>query len=143
MHADGKLATGSIALAEVQAYVYAAKHGAAQLAAMLGEAKKASELAIAAEELRAAFEAQFWCEELGAYAIALDGAKRACRVRSSNAGQVLYCGIAAPERAQIVAKTLMLPEMFSGWGCAPCRPMRRASIPCPITMARCGRTTMR
>jgi glycogen debranching enzyme len=116
MHADGKLASGSIALAEVQAYVYAAKHGAAQLAAMLGEAKKASELAIAAEELRAAFEAKFWCEELGAYAIALDGAKRACRVRSSNAGQVLYCGIAAPERAQIVAKTLMLPEMFSGWG---------------------------
>lgn len=116
MHADGKLAAGSIALSEVQAYVYAAKHGAAQLAAMLGEAKKATELAIAAEELRAAFEAQFWCEELGAYAIALDGEKRACRVRSSNAGQVLYCGIAAPERAQIVAGTLLTPEMFSGWG---------------------------
>ena len=116
MHADGKLAAGPIALAEVQAYVYAAKHGAAQLAAALGEAKKATELAIAAEELRAAFEAQFWCEELGAYAIALDGEKRACRVRSSNAGQVLYCGIAAPERAQRVARTLMMPEMFSGWG---------------------------
>lgn len=116
MHADGKLASGPIALAEVQAYVYAAKHGAAQLAAMLGEAKRATELAIAAEELRAAFEAQFWCEELASYAMALDGAKRACKVRSSNAGQVLYCGIAAPERAQIVAKTLMLPEMFSGWG---------------------------
>lgn len=116
MHADGRLAAGPIALAEVQAYVYAAKHGAAQLAAMLGQAKKASELAIAAGELRAAFEAQFWCEELGTYAIALDGEKRACRVRSSNAGQVLYCGIASAERAQIVARTLMMPEMFSGWG---------------------------
>jgi glycogen debranching enzyme len=37
-------------------------------------------------------------------------------VRSSNAGQVLFCGIAAPERAQKVAATLMMPEMFSGWG---------------------------
>lgn len=116
MHADGKLASGPLALAEVQAYVYAAKHGAAQLAAMLGETDKASALAVAAEKLRAAFEAKFWCEELGVYAIALDGGKRACRVRSSNAGQVLYCGIAAPERAQVLAKTLMTPEMFSGWG---------------------------
>ena len=116
MHADGKLATGPIALAEVQAYVYAARQGASLLAARLGEARKAAELGIAAERLRLAFEEKFWVPELGCYAIALDGAKRACKVRSSNAGQVLYCGIAAPERAQILADTLMTPEMFSGWG---------------------------
>jgi glycogen debranching enzyme len=116
MHADGSLATGPIALCEVQGYVYAAKQGAAALAAAMGEPGRASELAIAAEKLRAQFEAKFWLEELGTYAIALDGAKKPCRVRSSNAGQVLACGIAAPERAQIVAATLMLPEMFSGWG---------------------------
>ena len=116
MHADGILATGPIALCEVQAYVYAAKHGAALLAAALGKHDRAAELALAAEKLRANFEAKFWIEELGTYAIALDGAKQPCRVRSSNAGQVLMCGMAAPERAQIVAETLMLPEMFSGWG---------------------------
>jgi glycogen debranching enzyme len=116
MHADGSLATGPIALCEVQGYVYAAKQGAAALAAAMGEPARASELAIAAEILRAQFEAKFWLEELGTYAIALDGAKKPCRIRSSNAGQVLACGIAAPERAQIVAATLMLPEMFSGWG---------------------------
>jgi len=116
MHADGSLATGPIALCEVQGYVYAAKQGAAALAAAMGEPARASELAIAAEKLRAQFEAKFWLEELGTYAIALDGAKKPCRIRSSNAGQVLACGIAAPERAQIVAATLMLPEMFSGWG---------------------------
>jgi glycogen debranching enzyme len=37
-------------------------------------------------------------------------------VRSSNTGQVLLSGIAAPERAQAVAANLMAPEMFSGWG---------------------------
>jgi glycogen debranching enzyme len=116
MHADGSLATGPIALCEVQAYVYAAKQGAAVLATAMGEQARASELAIAAEKLRAQFETDFWIEELGTYAIALDGAKKPCRIRSSNAGQVLACGIAAPERAQIVAATLMLPEMFSGWG---------------------------
>ena len=116
MHADGSLATGPIALCEVQAYVYAAKRGAAQMAASLGEHQAASELAEAAEKLRAKFEAEFWIEELGIYALALDGAKRRCQVRSSNAGQVLLSSIATPERAQAVAENLMTPEMFSGWG---------------------------
>jgi glycogen debranching enzyme len=116
MHADGTLATGPLALCEVQAYVYAAKQGAAALAAMLGKDEQAVTLAAEAEELRAAFEAKFWIEEMGTYAIALDGDKRPCRVCSSNAGQVLFCGIAAPERAQILAGTLLTPEMFSGWG---------------------------
>jgi glycogen debranching enzyme len=116
MHADGSLAAGSIALAEVQAYVYAAKKGAAVLAAALGHQEQAARLTLAAEELRAAFEAKFWIEELGTYALALDGDKKPCRVLSSNAGQVLFCGLAAPERAQILAATLLTPEMFSGWG---------------------------
>ena len=116
MHADGQLAPGSIALCEVQAYVYAAQRGAGLLAAALGHQKRASELAIAAEALRTRFEEKFWIEELGTYALALDGDKRPCKVRSSNAGQVLASGIAAPERAQAVAATLMTPEMFSGWG---------------------------
>jgi glycogen debranching enzyme len=116
MHADGSLATGPIALCEVQAYVYAAKQGASALAAAIGEQERSSELAVAAEKLRAQFEEKFWVEELGSYAIALDGAKQPCRVRSSNAGQVLASGIAAPERAETIAATLMTPEMFSGWG---------------------------
>jgi glycogen debranching enzyme len=115
-HADGELATGPIALCEVQAYVYAAKRGASVMAAALGEVKRATELAAAAETLRSAFESRFWCEDLDVYAVALDGAKRPCKVRTSNAGQVLMSGIAAPERAQRIASSFMTPEMFSGWG---------------------------
>jgi glycogen debranching enzyme len=116
IHADGSLAEGPIALCEVQSYVYAAKRGAARMAAALGEQEVAAGLNVAAETLRLKFEADFWIEELGSYALALDGAKRPCRVRSSNAGQVLLSGIAAPERAEAVARNLMTPEMFSGWG---------------------------
>jgi glycogen debranching enzyme len=115
-HADGRLATGPIALCEVQAYVYAAKQGAAVMARMLGEHARADQLTEAAEQLRERFEQAFWCEELGVYAIALDGEKKPCRVRTSNAGQVLFCGIASPHRAARLAETLMTPEMFSGWG---------------------------
>ncbi|MES2294769.1 MAG: amylo-alpha-1,6-glucosidase [Pseudomonadota bacterium] len=115
-HADGRLATGPIALCEVQAYVYAAKQGAAMLARMLGDHARADRLTEAAELLRQRFEAAFWCEELGVYAIALDGDKRRCQVRSSNAGQVLFSGIASPDRAACLAETLLTPEMFSGWG---------------------------
>jgi glycogen debranching enzyme len=115
-HADGRLAPGAIALAEVQAYVYGAKRGAARLARMLGEETYADVLSDAAEDLRRRFEEKFWCEDIGMYAIALDGDKQPCRVRTSNAGQVLFCGIAAPGHAVRVAQALMTPEMFSGWG---------------------------
>ena len=115
-HDSGALAEAPIALAEVQAYAYAAYRGASELAAALGETSRAAELAVAAERLRRNFEATFWIEELGCYALALDGAKRPCRVRSSNAGQVLFGGLASPERAARVAETLMSPDFFSDWG---------------------------
>ena len=103
-HADGTIAVGPIALCEVQGYVYAAKRLAARSARRLGKNDLAHALDAAAMKLAAQFEAAFWCEEIGSYALALDGEKRPCRVRSSNAGQVLFSGIAAPERAAIVAQ---------------------------------------
>ena len=84
---------GPIALCEVQGYVYAARRAAAQLAAALGEAQQASQLLNQAQLLRERFERAFWCDDLSTYALALDGAKRPCRVRSSNAGQCLFTGI--------------------------------------------------
>lgn len=115
-HADGSPAHGPIALCEVQAYVYLAKIHAARLARLLGEHDRASELERSAEALRNRFELDFWCDELGTYALALDGDKRPCRVRSSNAGHVLWSGIASEERARRVGEALMSPESFSGWG---------------------------
>jgi glycogen debranching enzyme len=115
-HADGSLAQGPIALCEVQGYVYAAKRGAARLAVALGAADAADELDRQAETLRKRFEAAFWCEELGTYALALDGAKRPCRVRTSNPGHCLFAGIVAPERARRVAEGLLDSRSFSGWG---------------------------
>jgi glycogen debranching enzyme len=115
-HADGRDATGPIALCEVQGYVFAAKIQAANMARKLGFAETASELATQAEALRNKFEQAFWCEDIGSYALALDGMKRPCRVVASNAGHALFSGIAAPDRAKRVAANLMTPDAFSGWG---------------------------
>jgi glycogen debranching enzyme len=115
-HADGRLAEGEIALAEVQAYVYAAKRTMARCARWLGRDAAARKLDAEADRLAVRFEAAFWCPEIETYAPALDGAKQPCRVRTSNAGQVLFTGIATPDRAALVAKGLLRPSFFSGWG---------------------------
>jgi glycogen debranching enzyme len=115
-HADGKLAEGFIALAEVQGYVFAGKHLAARCAARLGKHDRAKQLEAEATQLAERFEAAFWCDDLGTYALALDGDKKPCRVRTSNAGQLLFSGMIRPDRARLVAADLMRPHFFTGWG---------------------------
>jgi glycogen debranching enzyme len=116
-HEDGSLAVGPVALVEVQAYAYGAWRAAAAIAARLGRPE--SEVAAfeaRAAELRQRFDRVFFDEALGTYVLALDGDKRPCRVRSSNAGHALLTGIALPERAEAVVRDLMQPSFFTGWG---------------------------
>jgi glycogen debranching enzyme len=115
-HADGSDAVGPIALCEVQAYVYAAYLAASDLASLVGEPGRRNLWLDRATALRHRFDKAFWLEELGTYALALDGQKRPCRVQTSNAGQCLYTGIAFDNRAAQVVATLLAPTMFSGWG---------------------------
>jgi glycogen debranching enzyme len=110
------LAEGYIALAEVQGYVYAAKRLAARCASRLGKSERADGLEIEAQQLAKRFEKAFWCDDLGTYALALDGAKEPCRVRTSNAGQLLFSGMVREDRARLVAADLMRPHFFAGWG---------------------------
>ncbi len=113
-HADGALAQGPIALVEVQAYVYAAWRAAADICRRIGDQPRARNLDMRAEALRRRFDTHFYDEALGTYVLALDGEKRPCRVRSSNAGHALFAGVAFPHRAATVADTLM--ASFSGFG---------------------------
>lgn len=115
-HSDGTRAEGPVALCEVQGYVYAARQAVALLAAALGHAELSETQTQRAEELRRKFEEAFWCEELSTYALALDGAKRPCQVRTSNPGHCLFTGIVSPDRAARVAETLLHDTSFSGWG---------------------------
>jgi glycogen debranching enzyme len=115
-HDDGTLCVGPVALVEVQAYSYEARTLAAQLARHLGFEGRARELAQQAQNLKDRFESTFWSEELGSYALALDGLKRPCLVAASNAGQVLRSGLATDPHAASVAARMLSPRLFSGWG---------------------------
>jgi glycogen debranching enzyme len=115
-HRDGTLASAPIALCEVQGYVYAARLSAARIARELGRLDLAEQQERKAESLKSSFERAFWDEELGTYVLALDGAKKPCRVRSSNAGHCLWSGIASQSKAGRLVRTLMSEELFCGWG---------------------------
>lgn len=115
-HPDGTIADAPIALCEVQGYVYAAKLAAAKMFGSWGDDRRQAALESQAAELQHRFEEAFWCEDLSTYAIALDGQKRPCRVRTSNPGHCLFTGIVNRLRAPLVAHTLLSPDFFTGWG---------------------------
>ena len=116
MNNDGSLASPPVALVEVQAYVYEAKRLIAELYLRAGDAANGERLRREAEELRARFNRDYWLDE-GFYCLALQGREhRPAAVLSSNAGQVLWTGIADPEKALLTSRRLMQPDMFNGWG---------------------------
>jgi glycogen debranching enzyme len=114
--ADGSIARPPIALVEVQAYVYAAKRLIGDLFERAGDGDRATRLAREADDLRERFERDFWSDDLGCYVLALAADGQACEVVASNAGQVLWSGIAAADRAASVAARLFDDDMFGGWG---------------------------
>jgi len=115
-HADGRIAQGPLALCEVQAYVYGAKLGAARIARSLGEMPHAIALVEAAQALQARFNSAFWCPDIETFALALDGDKQPCRVRTSNPGHCLFAGIAHAERGRQLIAGFGDEQFFSGWG---------------------------
>jgi glycogen debranching enzyme len=115
-HADDTDAEGAIALCEVQGYVYQARLSVAALAETLGLKELATDQRLKAADLKENFDQAFWLPDLGLYALALDGAKKPCRVASSNAGQCLFTGIVKEERLEALVRSIMRPESFCGWG---------------------------
>jgi len=116
VNVDGSLAKPPVALVEVQGYVYAAWQGMASLLSRSGETTQAERLRQQAEQLKARFNRDFWMDEKGCYALALQQDGRPAAVVSSNAGQALWTGIAEEAHARRTVDRLMAPDTFSGWG---------------------------
>jgi glycogen debranching enzyme len=114
--ANGTVANGPIALCEVQGYVYAAYRARALLAEDAGDHTTARLWRSRAEKLKRAFNERFWLPDRGWYALGLDGDKRAIDSLASNMGHCLWTGIVDEDKAAAVARRLLSPEMFSGWG---------------------------
>ena len=115
-HADGGLAEGAIAVSEVQGYAFAAYRAAARWYRDLGEHELADSWLARADTLRERFHEAFWLDDLGTYAMALDGAKRPLRVHNSDAGHLLWSGIVPEHHAERLVRSLLGPDTWSGWG---------------------------
>jgi glycogen debranching enzyme len=116
VYPDGSLVKGPKALCELQGYVFDAKTRTAEAAEHLGHTELAGKLRNEAADLQQRFEEHFWCDDVGYYAYALDGDKKPVRTIASNAGHLLWSGIAHPDRGERVMRRLLEPDMWSGWG---------------------------
>jgi glycogen debranching enzyme len=116
VYPDGSLVKGPKALCELQGYVYDAWRRMSEVFDELGMRERAEELRRKADTLFKRFNEAFWDEDLGFYALALDGEKKKVLTVASNAGHCLWSGIVPPERAAKVVQRLMAPDMWSGWG---------------------------
>ena len=114
--ADGRMPRAPIALAEVQGYVYAAYLVRADLARDAGDERGAADWAGKAQSLRERFAERFWLPEQECFALALDASGAPVDAVASNQGHCLWSGIVEPEQAALVARRLLAPDMFSGWG---------------------------
>jgi glycogen debranching enzyme len=116
VNADGSLVTPPVALAEVQSYAFKAWRDTSQLLRELGDDDRCKALEHKAAMLREPFDGDFWSDDLGCYVLARQAGGRPARVVASNAGQVLWGGIADPAHARQVVDRLLRSDMFTGWG---------------------------
>ncbi|WP_193509206.1 glycogen debranching N-terminal domain-containing protein [Cryobacterium sp. BB736] len=113
---NGVLVENPIASSELQGYHYAALRYAALVFAALGDRVYAADLVARAARLRRRFHREFWMPEHGSYALALGPDKRQVQSVNSNDGQLLATGIVPSRYAPTVARRMLAPDMFSGWG---------------------------
>ncbi|MGH9189488.1 MAG: amylo-alpha-1,6-glucosidase [Acidimicrobiales bacterium] len=114
--ADGRLARPPIAMCEVQGYVYGAYLARAHFADEAEDWGTAARYRKKAAALKEAFNRDFWLEDKGYFAMALDGDKRPVDAMASNIGHCLWTGIVDADKAPLVAERLLAPDMFTGWG---------------------------
>ena len=115
-YADGRVAEAPIALCEVQAYVYSAYLARAHFAYEAGDQALYATYRQKAADLKAAFNRDFWLDDRQWFAVGLDADKRPIDSLTSNIGHCLWTGIVEEDKAQAVARHLLSPDMYSGWG---------------------------
>jgi glycogen debranching enzyme/putative sterol carrier protein len=116
-YSDGRMASLPRATCELQGYAYDAKVRAAIMARSIwGDPALAEQLESEAAKLKERFNRDFWLEDKGYYALALDGEKQKVDALTSNIGHLLWSGIVDTDKAARCVEHLMSEQMFSGWG---------------------------
>ncbi|HKO15504.1 MAG TPA: glycogen debranching N-terminal domain-containing protein [Gemmatimonadaceae bacterium] len=115
VYEDGRPVPAPLGTCELQGYWFAAQQVMAALNWARGGHEDARALWHASQELKARFNRDWWMEEAGFYALAMDADKRLARSITSNVGHCLATGIIDDERVPRVVDRLFAPDLFSGW----------------------------
>jgi glycogen debranching enzyme len=114
---DGRIPGFPRATCELQGYAYDAKRRGARLARTIWKDDAlADRLERDAADLKRRFNRDFWVEDGGYFALALDPDGNQVDALTSNNGHLLWSGIVDKSKATSVAKHLLGPRLFSGWG---------------------------
>jgi glycogen debranching enzyme len=116
VYEDGRQVDTPISTCEEQAFVYVAKIRMSEMFWFLGDQSQAKQLFNEATELRKRFNDKFWMPDKKFYALGLDPKRRQIKSIADDPGHLLTCGIVPEEWAATVARRLLRPDMFSGWG---------------------------
>lgn len=116
VYSTGEHAIPPLAVSEVQGYAYRALFLMSQYYQATDQPDKAHDLRKRAMHLKRQFHKRYWLVEKHYYALALDQRGRPLDVLTSDPGQCLWTGIVPQSRSRDVAKTLMSPVLYSGWG---------------------------
>jgi glycogen debranching enzyme len=116
-YSDGRLPAFPRATCELQGYAYDAKMRGARLARLVWKDPAfADELEKKAADLKRRFNRDFWVEDGGYFALALDTDGNQVDALTSNNGHLLWSGIVDKSKAKAVVRHLMGRRLFSGWG---------------------------
>ena len=114
---DGTLPGFPRATCELQGYAYDAKMRGARLAREIWRDRQlADRLEREAADLKRRFNRDFWVEDGEYFALALDQDGNRVDALSSNNGHLLWSGIVDRSKAKALARHLLGPRLFSGWG---------------------------
>jgi glycogen debranching enzyme len=114
--ADGRVQTDPLVTCELQGYWYSALRNIVPVLAAAGDRLYARQLLAQAARLRARINERMWLEDHDLYALGLTEDGQPLTAVTSNSGHMLLTGVASPRQGQRVARRLMQPDMFSGWG---------------------------
>jgi glycogen debranching enzyme len=114
---DGRIPGFPRATSELQGYAYDAKLRGARLARLVWkDPALADRLEKEAADLKRRFNRDYWVEDGEYFALALDQDGKQVDALSSNIGHLLWSGIVDKSKAKAVARHLLGPRLFSGWG---------------------------
>ena len=116
LYEDGNPVPAPLATCDLQGYWFAAQQLMSVLSWAMGERESAKAFWHSASDLKTRFNRDWWMEDEGFVALALDAEKRTARSIASNVGHCLAAGIIDDEHIPPVVGRLFAPDMYSGWG---------------------------